>query len=55
MDLRHVNAHFEPPKTKFETLAQLRYCSETVEKGVTVDVADAYHHIKIHNDIQPFF
>jgi hypothetical protein len=51
VDLRHVNSHFEPPKTKFETLAQLRYCSDLVSLGVTIDVTDAYHHIKIHENI----
>ena len=48
IDLRTINKFFSPDKVKFESLAQLRYCNKSVEWGVTIDIADAYHHLRLH-------
>jgi hypothetical protein len=39
----------------FESLAELKACPETVKFGISIDVADAYHHLKLDNSIGKYF
>lgn len=45
VDLRRVNKFFTPKKVKFESLANLRFCAVGVSTAISVDIADAYHHM----------
>jgi hypothetical protein len=53
-DLRHLNSYFKPVSTKFESLQHLSYCSNDVECGISVDISDAYHHLRVHEDIAKY-
>jgi hypothetical protein len=55
IDLRVINSCFEPPKVSFESLAELKACPETVKFGISIDVADAYHHLKLDDSIGKYF
>ena len=55
MDLKFVNRFFEVHKIKFENLGMLRYAQQGLTFGAKVDLSDAYHHIKLHDSLQPYF
>lgn len=55
LDLKHINGYFEFPKVKFENLSVLKYCSQSVTHAFSIDISDAYHHLRIHPDLQEYF
>lgn len=55
VDLKFVNRFFEVHKIKFENLGMLRYAQQGLTFGAKVDLSDAYHHIKLHPSLQPYF
>ncbi len=55
VDLRFVNSFFEERKVKFENLAMLKYAHKDLAWGAKIDLSDAYHHLALHEDIQPYF
>jgi hypothetical protein len=50
-----VNKHFEKQKLKYETLAILKYAPQEVQYGVSLDISDAYHHLRLAPAIQKYF
>lgn len=55
LDLKFVNLHFEFPKVKFENLSVLRYAPTTTTHAISVDISDAYHHLRIHPALEKYF
>lgn len=47
VDLRNVNKHFESKGLKYETLALLKYAPQNVSRGCSIDISDAYHHLRL--------
>ena len=55
LDLKYINIHFDFPKVKFENLAVLRFCPTDVTHAISVDISDAYHHLRIHPALEHLF
>lgn len=55
MDLKHLNKFFNLHKIKFENLGMLRFAQPGLRFGAKVDLSDAYHHIRLHPHLSPFF
>lgn len=55
INLKHLNKHFEFPKVKFEDLRVLQNAALSVQFGISVDVSDAYHHLRIHASLEQYF
>jgi Reverse transcriptase (RNA-dependent DNA polymerase) len=52
IDLKHLNNFFEKKKLKYENLSLLRFAPKTVSRAISVDISDAFHHLRLHPDIQ---
>ena len=55
VDLRLVNSHFDSRPLKYETLQVIKYALSTVQFGMSIDVSDAYHHLKLSASISKYF
>ena len=55
VDLRFVNTFFETQKIKFENLSLLKFANRKLQFGAKIDLSDAYHHLRLHDTLQPFF
>lgn len=55
IDLRFLNQHFTFNKVKFESLPILKFAPTTSQFAVSIDISDAYHHLRIHDDILKYF
>ena len=55
IDLRTINSHFVFPKVNFENLSVLRYASTALTTGFSIDISDAYHHLRLHPAIENYF
>lgn len=55
IDLRFVNGFFDFEKVKFENLSVLKNCHVAVSHGFSIDVSDAYHHLRLADDLLPYF
>ena len=47
LDLKFVNKFFEFPKVKFENLAVLKNANTEVTHAFSIDISDAYHHLRV--------
>lgn len=55
IDLRFVNKFFTFAKTKFENLSVLKNANLDASYAVSIDISDAYHHLKLHDNIVKYF
>ena len=55
LDLKFVNKFFEFPKVKFENLAVLKNAPVGATHAFSIDISDAYHHLKVSENIQHYF
>ena len=55
LDLKHLNQYFEFGKVTFENLSVLRYAPRSITHCFSIDISDAYHHLAISEQLQPFF
>ena len=55
IDLRHVNSHFDAPVVKFESLANLKMAPQAVHYATSIGVSDAYHHLRLSDNIAHYF
>lgn len=54
IDLRPLNVYFPLSKVKYETLAFLRYVPMNVVSGLSLDLQDGYHCLRVHPDIRKY-
>jgi hypothetical protein len=55
VDLRRINKAFAASSVKYETLKVLRTAPHDLAAGISVDISDGYHHIKLHESITQYF
>lgn len=55
LDLKFINKFFTANKVKFENLSVLRYAPKECNFAISIDISDAYHHLKLHDDLVPYF
>lgn len=55
LDLKFVNTHFTVNKVKFENLNILRYAPKETSVAISIDVSDAYHHLRLDPRIVKYF
>lgn len=55
VDLRIINQCFNPPVVSFESLSELKACPTSVLFGCSIDIADAYHHLRLKPYLSKFF
>ena len=55
VDLRIVNTWFAKVPIKFETLQLLRFAPCDLSVGISLDLSDAYHHLRIADSIGHLF
>ena len=55
VDLRHVNQWFAKVPVKLETLQLLRFAPQGLYVGISLDLSDAYHHLRIADSIGHLF
>jgi hypothetical protein len=53
--LKFLNKFFEFPNVKFENLQVLKFAPKNSKAAISLDISDAYHHLKVHEDLQPYF
>ena len=51
IDLKYLNTFFEFPKVKFESLPVLKFAPKNSHSAISVDISDAYHHLRVHESI----
>ena len=51
VDLRLVNIWFSKVPIKFETLALLWFAPAGLQVGISLDLSDAYHHLRLSDSI----
>ena len=51
LDLKFVNKIFEFDVVKFETLAQLRFAPTSNKFAASIEISDAYHHLKLADNL----
>ena len=55
VDLKHINQWFTKIPVKFETLQLLRFAPQGLHVGSSLDLSDAYHHLRIADSIGHLF
>jgi hypothetical protein len=55
IDLKFLNQFFDFPKVKFENLNMLRHAPQSVSHAFSIDVSDAYHHLKVSPLLEHLF
>ena len=55
VDLRHANQWFTKVPVKFETLQLLRFVPQGLNVGISLDLSDAYHQLRIADSIGHLF
>ena len=55
VDLRLVNTWFDKVPIKFETLSLLRFAPTGLQVGISLDLSDAYHHLRLADSIGHLF
>lgn len=55
LDLKFVNLFFSFDKVRFENLAQLRYAPTNITHAISLDISDAYHHLRLREDLVKYF
>jgi asparagine N-glycosylation enzyme membrane subunit Stt3 len=55
LDLKFINNFFEFEKVRFENLAQLRYAPTQVNYAISLDISDAYHHLRLREYLVKYF
>lgn len=53
--MKHLNTYFEFPAVKFESLAILKFAPSNASSAISIDISDAYHHLRIHEKLEQFF
>ena len=54
IDLRHVNKFIELKKFKYENIRTISEIFDKDDYFFTFDLKSGYHHVKIHEDFQPY-
>ena len=55
IDLKFLNGFFDFPKVKFENLNMLRHAPTQGTHAFSIDVSDAYHHLRVSPRIKNLF
>jgi hypothetical protein len=55
VDLRPLNKYFPKVSVRYETLKLLQYIPRAVTSGLSLDLKDGYHHLRIHSAIRKYF
>ena len=55
IDLKFLNGFFDFPKVKFENLNMLRHAPPAVDHAFSIDISDAYHHLRLAPKIEHLF
>ena len=55
LDLKFLNKYFDFPKVKFENLTVLKHASPQVKYATSIDISDAYHHLRVADSIKCYF
>lgn len=55
IDLKYLNQFFEFQKVKFENLAVLKNVDASANYAFSVDISDAYHHLRLSPLIEHLF
>lgn len=55
LDLKFVNSHFTVNKVKFENLSVLRYAPKQANVAISIDISDAYHHLRLDQRLVKYF
>lgn len=53
--MKHLNTYFEFPAEKFETLAILKISPSNASSAISIDISDAYHHLRVHGKLEQCF
>ncbi len=55
LDLKFLNKFFSFPKVKFENLTVLKNAPLDATYASSIDISDAYHHLRVSDNIKIYF